>query len=85
MRRGGVSSEKCSNGSLRDSLITIKETQAQLHLQNGICTTAAMLASKIELCDILLAEISSVHASLAKGLKGTRSRPKVSRHADLNA
>jgi hypothetical protein len=85
MQKNGIPSRQSFDGALRESLSTIKEIQAQLHLQNGTCKTAAGLTSQIELCDILLAEISCIHDSLAERLKNTRSRPQLSSHASLHA
>jgi hypothetical protein len=85
MRTDGILSTKSLDSALRESLSTIKEIQAQLHLQNGSCTTAAGLTSQIELCDILLAEISGIQANLATGLKNTGSRPQAFSRVRLNA
>jgi len=54
--------------TLRDSLSVIRQTQAQRHVLTGMATTPNVLASQIELCDILLVEISGIRDSLAKDL-----------------
>jgi hypothetical protein len=59
--------------ALRASLDTIKEAYVQLHVHNGKCATVAALASQIELCDVLLLEISDIHTGLARDLKHTTS------------
>jgi len=58
--------------ALRDSLSVIKETHVQLHVLTGMTTTANVLASQIELCDILLGEISGIRSSLAKDIQRAR-------------
>jgi hypothetical protein len=63
----------------------IKQAHDQLHLLTGMRTTATVLASQIELCDVLLVEISGIHSSLAKELNYTRGAPKPSGHVGLNA
>jgi hypothetical protein len=58
--------------SLRDSLSVIRQIQIQLHVLTGMTTTANVLASRIELCDVLLVEISGIRSSLANDLRRTR-------------
>jgi hypothetical protein len=70
---------------VRDSLCTIKETHVQLHLLTGTSTTAALLASQIELYDVLLDEISGIHTNLARDLKHTLLTPQVSSRLSLHA
>jgi hypothetical protein len=62
---------------LLDSLCVIREIHGQLHALTGVMTTANVLASRIELCGVLLVEISSIRSSLAKDLQRTRERPRV--------
>jgi hypothetical protein len=64
--------------ALRSSLSAIKQARDQLHLPTGMDTTATVLASQIELCDVLLVEISGIHSSLAKDLNHTRGAPQPS-------
>jgi hypothetical protein len=73
------------DGTLRSSLSAIKQAHDQLHFLTGMCTTATVLASQIELCDVLLVEISGIRSSLAKELNYTRGTPQPSRHAAWNA
>jgi hypothetical protein len=66
--------------ALRDSLSIIRQTQAQRHVLTGMASTQNVLASQIELCDILLVEMSGIRDSLAKDLgdrPALRPRPKV--------
>jgi hypothetical protein len=60
---------------LRDSLNVIRETHAQRQVLTGMASTPNVLASQIELCDVLLVEISDIRDSLAKDLGHRRSRP----------
>jgi hypothetical protein len=71
--------------ALRSSLTAIKQAHDQLHFLTGMCTTPTVLASQIELCDVLLVEISGIRSSLAKDLNDTRGAPQLSNHAGLNA
>jgi hypothetical protein len=69
--------ERSFDCALRDSLSVIKQTHVQLHVLTGMTTTANVLASRIELCDILLGEISGIRSSLAKDLQRTRATSPV--------
>jgi hypothetical protein len=72
--------------ALRNSLSAIKQAHDRLHLLGGMCTTGTVLASQIELCDVLLVEISGIRSSLAKDLRYTRRAPQqTSCHVELNA
>jgi hypothetical protein len=73
------------DGALRSSLSAIKQAHDELHFLTGMCTTATVLASQIELCDVLLVEISGIRSSLAKDLNYSRGAPQPSGHAGLNA
>ncbi|MCA1453716.1 hypothetical protein I6F35_10885 [Bradyrhizobium sp. BRP22] len=57
---------------LWDSLNAIKQAQIQLHLLNGEGANPTVIASRIQLCDVLLGEISGIRTSLAKHLEYTR-------------
>jgi hypothetical protein len=58
--------------AVRDSLSTIRATHVRLHRLNGSTrATTALLASKIDLYDVLLDEISGIHTSLARDLQHT--------------
>jgi hypothetical protein len=48
-------------------------------------TKATVLASKIELCDVLLVEISGIRRSLAKDLNHARAAPQPGGQIGLNA
>jgi hypothetical protein len=85
MRNIGDLSNKCFDCAVRDSLSTIKEAHVQLHLLTGTSATAALLASQIELYDVLLDEISAIHTSLGGDFKHTRLTPQVSSRHGLNA
>jgi hypothetical protein len=64
------------DSSFQDSLSTIREAHSQLHLLKGMSTTPTVLASQIELCDVLLAEISGIRSSLASDIKLARREPQ---------
>jgi hypothetical protein len=76
MRKIEESSSKSFDCVVRDSLSTIKATHVRLHLLNGTCATAALLASQIELYDVLLGEISGIHTSLARDIEHARTVPQ---------
>jgi hypothetical protein len=75
MRETGDSSHEPVNCAVRDSLNTIKQVYAQLHLLTGTGATAAALASQIELFDVLLVEISGIQTRLARDIGDTGSIP----------
>jgi hypothetical protein len=85
MRKIADPSNKRFDYAVRDSLSTIKETHVQLHLLTGTSATPALLASQIELYDVLLDEIYGIHTSLARDLKHTRLTPQVSSCPSLHA
>jgi hypothetical protein len=72
-------SDNSSDGTLRDSLGTIKHAQTQLRHLTRTCASRTQLASQIGLCEVLLAEISGVHSSLANDIKRARL-PKAHGH-----
>jgi hypothetical protein len=72
MRKTSDPSKKCFDDAVLDSLNTIKEAHVQLRLLTGTTATAALLASQIQLYDLLLDEVSGIHTSLARDLKRTR-------------
>ena len=76
MRETGDSSHALVICAVRDSLNTIKQAYAELHLLTGSGTTAA-LASQIELFDVLLVEISGIQTRLARDIGGRRVMPRV--------
>lgn len=69
--------ERSFDCALRDSLSVIRQTHVQLHVLTGMTTTANVLASRIELCDVLLGEISGIRSNLAKDLQRTRETSPV--------
>jgi hypothetical protein len=71
--------------ALRSSLSAIKQAHDQLRLLTGTGTTATVLARQIELCDVLLVEISGIRSSLAKDLNYTRGAPQPGGQIGLNA
>jgi len=72
-----------SNGILRDSLGAIKHAQTELRHLTRTGASPTVLASQIELCEVLLAEISGIHSSLARDIKRAHP-PKANGHAGLN-
>jgi hypothetical protein len=67
---------------LRDSLSAIRHAQVQLRHLTGTCTSPTMLASQIELCEVLLGKISGIRSSLAEDLKQTL---QARGHTELNS
>lgn len=61
--------------SLQHSLSAIKEAHIQLHLLTSSSTTPTALASRIQLCEVLLGEISGIRSNLAKSLKSRGGAP----------
>lgn len=62
-------------GSLQHSLSAIKEAHFQLLLLTSSSTTPTALASRIQLYDVLLGEISGIRNRLARSIKYRRSAP----------
>jgi hypothetical protein len=85
MRKIADTSNRRFDCAVRNSLSTIRETHVRLHLLTGTSATAALLASQIELYDVLLDEISGIHTSLARDLKHTRLTPQVYSRPSLHA
>ena len=84
MRKISDVSDSCEC-ALGGSLSTIKQAHDQLRLLTGTGTTATVLARQIELCDVLLVEISSIRSSLAKDLNYTRGASRPGGQIGLNA
>jgi hypothetical protein len=84
MRKISDASNSCEC-ALRNSLSAIKQAHEQLHLLTGTGTTATALAWQIELCDVLLVEISGIRSSLAKDLNYTRGASRPGGQIGLNA
>jgi hypothetical protein len=74
-----------SDGDLWNSLSAIRRAHIRLHLLTGKRTSPIVLASQIELCDVLLFEISGIRSSLVRDLKQTRGPPHISSHPGLNS
>lgn len=72
MRKVAGSCKDAADYALRDSLSTIKKAQVQMHRLTGMGTTPTVLVSQIELCDVLLLEISGIHSNLAKDIRLSR-------------
>jgi hypothetical protein len=85
MRKIADPSKRRFDSAVRDSLSTIKEAQVQLHLLTCTSATTTLLASQIELYDMLLDEISGIQASFARDLKLTRLTLQVSSRHSLNS
>ena len=73
------------NFAIRDSLKMIKATHIRLHLLGGTCSTAALVASQIELYNVLLDELSEVQSSLANYSEHALKTLPPSGRAGLNA
>ena len=76
MDETGDSSREFVNGAVRDSLRTIREAHARLHLLTSMCMTASAIASQIEIFDVLLAEIRDIQIKLARDIQHTRVMPE---------
>jgi hypothetical protein len=75
MRKIDNTSGKSFDCTVRDSLSAIRATHVRLHLLSGTCATAALLASQIELYEVLLDEISGIHTVLARDIEHARIAP----------
>ena len=82
MRKISNSSDDFYNGAVLDSLSAIKQAHLKLRLLMGTSATAALLSSQIQLYDLLLDEISSIHASLARDIERTCLTLQVSAQPD---
>jgi len=71
MRKSGPASV-FNGGAVVHSLSAIRHAHGQLHRLTGMQTSPTVLASQIELCDLLLVEISGIHRSLARDLEQMR-------------
>jgi hypothetical protein len=58
------------NRAVLNSLKTIRSAKSRFHLLTERDSTPAILASQIELCDVLLEEIRTISCSLEKRMKG---------------
>ena len=85
MRKLADHSSQSVDCAVRDSLSTIRATHVRLQRLNGTRATTALLASKIDLYDVLLDEISGIHTSLARDLQHTLQTSQQSGRTGLNA
>jgi hypothetical protein len=74
-----------SKGALGSSLTAIKQAHDQFHVLTSMGTTASVLASQIELCNVLLVEITGIRSSLVNDLNHSRRAPQPGDRAGLNA
>ena len=72
---GGYSSMPV-DGAVRGSLSAIRKAHLQLDLMTRPSTTETAIASQIQLCNVLLAEISGIRSCLAIDLQHARRSPK---------
>ena len=84
MRKIADHSNKSIDCTVRDSLSTIRATHVRLHRLNGTRATTDLLASQINLYDVLLDEISGIHTSLARDLQHTLLTSQESGRTSLN-
>lgn len=73
------------DGALWNSLSAIKQAHLQFHLLTDMCPAPTILASQIEICEVLLVAIAGIRSSLAEDLKRTRGPPQVNGHTGLNS
>jgi hypothetical protein len=73
-----------SNGAFRNSLSAIRQAQIQLRHLTGTCRSPTALASQIELCELLLVEVSGIHSRLENDIKEARGLPRSNGRAGLN-
>ena len=72
--------------SLQNSLGTIKNAHSQLGRLTSSSITPKALASQIDLCNVLLDEISGIRSNLAKHVEDRRmALPRVKKGAGLNS
>ena len=62
------------NDGLSNSLKAIRAAKSRFHVLSTRSPTKAVLASQIELCDILLEEIRSISSSLEKRISSCKVR-----------
>jgi hypothetical protein len=74
MRRVGHAKGEPGIGN---SLTMIRQAHNRLHLLSSMHASPTVLASQIELCNVLLVEISGIRSSLARNIKQTRAPPAV--------
>ncbi len=67
-----------NSSALWNSLNAINHAQVRRHLLNRVRTSPGVVASQIELCEVLLVEISGIRSRLANDLRQTREPPQAS-------
>ena len=67
-----------------NSLIAIRQVHTQLHLLAGMDSSPTLIASQIQLCDVLLVEIAGIRSNLAGNVKQTSGAPAFS-HFGMNS
>lgn len=80
VRRGG----RLFNHAILNSLKKIRTAKSRFHLLTARGSTQAVLASQIELCDVLLEEIRSISCSLENRMdkrSATKRRSAVTRRS----
>lgn len=76
MRETGPPSSELVNCAAGGSLNTVREAYAQLQLLTGGRSSAATLASQIELFDVLLVGISGIRTGFAADIQHVRVAPR---------
>jgi hypothetical protein len=61
------------DSDVRSCLSAIRQAHARIHLLNSMRASPTVLASQIELCDVLLVEISDIRSSLVRDLDESRN------------
>jgi hypothetical protein len=79
MRNKAEETPNALSCTFRDSLDTISAAHVRLNLLGGTCATPSLIASKIKLYNVLLDELSEIHAGLARDLKYARKAPVLGR------
>ncbi len=77
----GVTS-KVYDGTLQDSLRTIKQTHRQLHVVTKTTATPTALMSGMELYGILLGEVTSIRSNLVAYLECMRAESQIPRQME---
>ena len=62
-----------ANSGVGNCLTAIRQAHARIHLLSSMRPSSTVLASQIELCDVLLVEISDIRSSLVRDLHESRN------------
>jgi hypothetical protein len=73
-----------ADGALWNSLGAIRQAHIRLHVLTGMRASPSVLTSQIELCDMLLLEISDIRSNLARDISRTRGPAPIVGHMRLN-